>query len=156
MSLICTKVLLWLTNQNLDHPEHFWCNVRNWGALPPYPPGYAPGPSDWTDVGREFHSLEAFKKNELWNNAVRHDVSWTFITWRREWLLRSRKSLGIRVGKNVGHAPRRILWKTNKMWQFRPRCRGDIESSFRIFKCEVVCMQPRISLTAVVCTFSRR
>ena len=59
------------------------------------------GPSDWTDVDREFHSLEAFKKNELWNNAVRHDGSWTFITWRREWLLRSRKSLGARVAKNV-------------------------------------------------------
>jgi len=41
------------------------------------------GPSDLTDAGREFHSLEAFRKNELWNNAAGHDRNWTFIPWRR-------------------------------------------------------------------------
>jgi len=32
VSLICTEVFLWLTHQNLDYPENFWCNVRNWGG----------------------------------------------------------------------------------------------------------------------------
>ena len=44
MSLICTEVFLWLTHQNLDYPEIFWCNVRNWGGIAPIaPPGYVPG-----------------------------------------------------------------------------------------------------------------
>jgi len=35
VSLICTEIFLWLTHQNLDYPENFWCNVWNWGrALP--------------------------------------------------------------------------------------------------------------------------
>jgi len=66
------------------------------------------------------------------------------------------KEFRVRVAINAGRGPRRILWKVNKMLQFRRRCRDDIETSFRIFKCEVVCTQPRISLAAVVRTFSRR
>jgi len=38
VSLICTEVFLWLTHQNLDYPENFWCNVRNWGGIAPTAP----------------------------------------------------------------------------------------------------------------------
>ena len=32
VSLISTDVFLWLTYQNLDKPENFWCNIPNWGG----------------------------------------------------------------------------------------------------------------------------
>jgi len=41
VSLICTEVFLWLTHQKLDYPEHFWCNVRNWGGPLPTLPSLA-------------------------------------------------------------------------------------------------------------------
>jgi len=38
---ICTEVFPWLTHQNLDYPEKFWCNVRIGRGIAPC--GYASG-----------------------------------------------------------------------------------------------------------------
>jgi len=117
-------------------------------------------------ISRRHRSLEYNR----WCNVPVRNILFTFFNGKRRqaraWSaicrdqLRqhdmSRKSLGVAVAKNVGHGPRRILCKANKMWLYRRRCRGDIESSFRIFKCEMICTSPRIRLAAVACTFSRR